>query len=601
MSVDDRPEYSADIDDSSWATLTLPRGRDFFFPTKYWLRRRVELPDGTDLTQLTLTVGTIQDVYEVHVNSQLIGASGSFDSFEKARIPRPRTFGIPAPASRKNPLQIALRVRSALFAHPVWRLADTGPYLLTYPAQAPAGEGRRQLERQWVAVSFHLVFGAIFGVIGILSLVGWLGERDRRELLWFVLVCFGRAFAAVYLVTRLVADSQPFDHRGMSWEFVFGHFDKPLFTEFVFAALGVRSWKLRLALWIGWCVAPLSLLTDGFGFSLLATGALAYLWVAGLSLAVIVPDWWRLMRLGARAEEHALHGVLFLSALSQFTSWLTLHLINLQAISTHTFGEGYDSPFFVVGPYHVEYDDLFWLIVSTTILTFLFRRLAADRRERQRLASELEAARVIQRLLLEKTVLREPDLALDAVYAPALEVGGDFYYVLDEHVVVVGDVSGKGLKAAMLVSLLIGVLREAAHRAPGAVLAALNRAIAGHIDGGFVTCCCARFDAGGVVTVANAGHLAPYLNGDEVAIETGLPLGLDGEVVYAESALSLGPDASFTLLSDGVVEAENAKGELLGFERTREISGQTAAEIADAANAWGQNDDITVVTVRRKA
>ena len=165
----------------------------------------------------------------------------------------------------------------------------------------------------------------------------------------------------------------------------------------------------------------------------------------------------------------------------------------------------------------------------------------------------------------------------------------------------VAELQGKGLKAAMLVSLLIGVLREAAHRAPGAVLAALNRAIAGHIDGGFVTCCCARFDAGGVVTVANAGHLAPYLNGDEVAIETGLPLGLDGEVVYAESALPLGPDASFTLLSDGVVEAENAKGELLGFERTREISGQTAAEIADAANAWGQNDDITVVTVRRKA
>ncbi|MCX6020863.1 MAG: SpoIIE family protein phosphatase, partial [Chloroflexi bacterium] len=92
---------------------------------------------------------------------------------------------------------------------------------------------------------------------------------------------------------------------------------------------------------------------------------------------------------------------------------------------------------------------------------------------------------------------------------PAQEVGGDFYYVLDGQVVVAGDVSGKGLKAAMVVSLLVGVLRETRERAPGALLRALNRALAGQMEGGFVTCCCVRLTGEGKVTAACAGQMGP--------------------------------------------------------------------------------------------
>jgi serine phosphatase RsbU (regulator of sigma subunit) len=163
--------------------------------------------------------------------------------------------------------------------------------------------------------------------------------------------------------------------------------------------------------------------------------------------------------------------------------------------------------------------------------------------------------------------------------------------------VLVGDVSGKGLKAAMMVSATIGMLRRENSSSPAAILAGLNDGLAGHVGGGFVTCICARFGPDGSVTIANAGHPSPYCDGREVEVAAGLPLGVLAGVSYEESVV---PGERFTFVSDGVVEAENAHRELFGFERTREISTKSAQEIADTAKAWGQNDDITVVTVRRK-
>ena len=192
------------------------------------------------------------------------------------------------------------------------------------------------------------------------------------------------------------------------------------------------------------------------------------------------------------------------------------------------------------------------------------------------------------------------DGVVEAVYLPATEVGGDFYQVLDSadgaSIVLVGDVSGKGLKAAMLVSLAVGILRNEKSNSPAEILSALNDGLAGRTGGGFVTCCCARFDADGTVTIANAGHPAPYCDGHEVEVEAGLPLGIAQGVAYSELVTR---GESFTFVSDGVVEAENAQRELFGFDRTRDISTKSAQEIAQAAKAWRQNDDITVVTVRR--
>jgi serine phosphatase RsbU (regulator of sigma subunit) len=251
----------------------------------------------------------------------------------------------------------------------------------------------------------------------------------------------------------------------------------------------------------------------------------------------------------------------------------------------------------MVGPYWVEYDDVFWLAVSGTLLVLLFRRFQSHRQERHRLANELEAARIVQRLILPGSGIP----GVEAVYLPAAEVGGDFWQCYPTgdggKLIIVGDVSGKGLKAAMVVSLVTGVLQNRHSDEPAAVLGELNRALSGKLDGGFVTCCCALLHPGGNLVIANAGHIAPYIAGDSTPVDGGLPLGIISSAEYTETSCHLG-DQQATFVSDGVVEAANTHGELFGFDRTREISTGSASEIAEAARAWGQNDDITVVTVR---
>jgi serine phosphatase RsbU (regulator of sigma subunit) len=195
-----------------------------------------------------------------------------------------------------------------------------------------------------------------------------------------------------------------------------------------------------------------------------------------------------------------------------------------------------------------------------------------------------------------------PGFAVDAAYRPASQVGGDFYRIFPAGegaiLVVVGDVSGKGLKAAMTVSGLVCAMETIETRMPGPFLVKLNHAAKSHLKSGFVTCCAALMKPNGEVRIANAGHLAPYADGCEVNVEAGLPLGIAADVEYPES---MAEGDRFTFLSDGVLEAANATHELFGFARSREVSIQPAATIAQTAQTWGQNDDITVVTVRRTA
>jgi serine phosphatase RsbU (regulator of sigma subunit) len=117
--------------------------------------------------------------------------------------------------------------------------------------------------------------------------------------------------------------------------------------------------------------------------------------------------------------------------------------------------------------------------------------------------------------------------------------------------------------------------------------------------GGFATCLCADITSGGRLTAANAGHPPPYYNGKELPLEPSLPLGITLQTEYAETALQLEAGDRLTMLSDGVVEATNpATNELFGFERTQQISGESAYRIASAAQQFGQEDDITVLTLK---
>ncbi len=167
--------------------------------------------------------------------------------------------------------------------------------------------------------------------------------------------------------------------------------------------------------------------------------------------------------------------------------------------------------------------------------------------------------------------------------------------------VIIGDVSGKGMPAAMTVSLLVGTVRTLAHytQRPGEILAAMNQRMLARSHGGFTTCLALRADADGTLTIANAGHIAPYIDGKEPPLENGLPLGISADTIYAESTFQLSPKQQLTLLTDGVIEARDKAGALFGFERSASLSTQPADAIAQAAQAFGQDDDITVLSVTR--
>jgi hypothetical protein len=228
-------------------------------------------------------------------------------------------------------------------------------------------------------------------------------------------------------------------------------------------------------------------------------------------------------------------------------------------------------------------------------------------RQQALLESELAAAREVQQVILPEQVDAVPGFKVESIYQPARQVGGDFFQVLPAGegglLVVVGDVAGKGLPAAMLVSVLVGAIRGVAQftKDPAELLASLNDRLVGRTQGGFSTALAARITADGGVTIANAGHLSPYLDGREIELYGALPLGVVKNAAYQVTHFHLPQGSRLTFYSDGVIEAQNEKGELFGFERGRAISVQPAAAIAEAATKFGQEDDITVVTIERLA
>lgn len=254
-------------------------------------------------------------------------------------------------------------------------------------------------------------------------------------------------------------------------------------------------------------------------------------------------------------------------------------------------------------PIHSDIVILLAIASNLAVCAVLILRFGRSRRDEERLAGEVQAARAVQHVLIPDELPSVPGYHIEGVYKPASEVGGDFFQVVPLDgggaLMAIGDVSGKGMPAAMTVSLLVGTFRTLAHytQSPAEILAAMNQRMLARSRGGFTTCLVLRLNPDGTLTAANAGHLPPYIGGREIEIDNGLPLGLVAEPEYLETATSLRPGDRLTLLTDGVVEARNARGELFGFERTRALSTHDADHVAAAAQRFGQEDDITVLSV----
>lgn len=222
-------------------------------------------------------------------------------------------------------------------------------------------------------------------------------------------------------------------------------------------------------------------------------------------------------------------------------------------------------------------------------------------RDRASFAAEMQAASTVQQLLLNRASRTMPGFDVQWAYLPASEVGGDLFFLQaapdSSLIALIGDVSGKGLTAAMRVAMILGALNRETSCEPDQILSALNNALIAQGELGFTTACCIRIFPAGDYILANGGHISPFVSGVEVETEPSLPLGMLPDQTYAAQRGTLRPGERIVFVSDGVPEARSATGQLLGLDRLPRLSLLTAREIADAAQNFGQEDDITVLTI----
>jgi hypothetical protein len=253
--------------------------------------------------------------------------------------------------------------------------------------------------------------------------------------------------------------------------------------------------------------------------------------------------------------------------------------------------------------------DIASLLLMAVTALLLLRRLLKSVRAQRLMALDVKQAQEVQQVILPETRTTIPGLVIESEYRPALEVGGDFFQIIPHPadgslLIVAGDVTGKGLKAGMLVALLVGAIRSTTelNGEPLFILQALNRRLLGRGEA-IATCLALRIAADGESVLANAGHMPPYVNGEPVAMEGALPLGMMDDAEFSVMRFTLAAGDRLMLVSDGIVEATDAEGQLFGFDRVQQLlqTGKSASEVAGAAQKFGQEDDISVIAVTRTA
>jgi phosphoserine phosphatase RsbU/P len=301
--------------------------------------------------------------------------------------------------------------------------------------------------------------------------------------------------------------------------------------------------------------------------------------------------------------------VAIFACLSQLSFFVPITLEQGNRFTHWTLGHTLLGPLFTLLGNGFDLNTLanFGLLVSIFYAVFAYSRRVLIRK--QTMEQELRSAQELLQVLIPEALPSLKGFALTSAYRPAAEVGGDFFQILPvadgTSVVAIGDVSGKGLRAAMAVSLIVGALRTLVETdpAPAAILAGLNRRLHNRLQGGFATCLILRLDAEGLCALANAGHPAPFLNGREVSLGGSLPLGVSEDTSWEESRLQLQIQDQLVPYTDGLLEARNERGEIFGFDRLAALLANrlSAEQALAAAQAFGQEDDITVLTLARLA
>jgi hypothetical protein len=581
-----RPE----LDDSAWAETSFPAMvfSDTGATGWHWYRASFSLPEDLRERPISLGFSALDDVYEVYVEGMPIGGLGSFTPAPHGTYPRHRSFPIPVGLLHGPVLHIAVRRWRGPWSVRLLDFGAAGTVRFPHPPQigpTDALVAREQRDLAWGAIQdlpANLTC-ILFLFAAAISVVLFSVQKRRAEYFYLALFCLARG--APHLAGDFTATSQSIDSRSWVPVLIFtATSGANVFSNLFLATLCPR---FRRILAVGAVVSAVIAVLLGVGMAV----------DAGYELPVV----YMMSVLPLAFQMVAVWGLVQDREKGSLTIGISLFLTSAIVLWTSSRVFMQKQPSLALGPFLIDYRDAAGVAFIFVVLVVLYIRYWDAQVRQAATEQNLAAARRMQEELLGTGGVDAPGYAIEAVYRPAQEVGGDFYRAVPLKdgglLVIVGDVSGKGLDAAMLVAAVLGGLANETERNPASLLEYLNQAVLGRTGGGFVTACCARFYPDGRVAIANAGHISPYLDGQELQLENGLPLGVTAQAAYSETEIQAARTVTF--LSDGVVEARNTKGQLLGFERMAALTAKAAAEIADAAQRWGQDDDITVVTVKR--
>lgn len=591
LHVGDDPRCASGFDsECKWE----PRARAMNVFGFNWLRYDFTLPEELRRSpQLAVLVQDAAVTYEVYANGHPIGGTSNTSLLSASSYAR-EVFTFPSSLAPDGRLTLVLRCLPQGARRGIYGIQiKFRPYVVAPPALMQGIMDEETLNYLRAYATHYICFAGV-GFAAFVFLLLFSVNTRLREYLWLGLSLAAVALLRVDEISHVVHTGLPLWLTSIIYA-VFNGITPLLLIEFVFSFLKRPVPKIfRLVQILGLVsLYPLfGLPIPASLFKFVSYGGPTAILLATLSQLLVLPMCFR-----SKMPEMRWIGASLLFITLENAARMAVQL-NLPAPAQDVMWHGLD-----IDVRGIAY--LLFAMVMLVAMTFRLRRIQDRNRE---IEQELAAARSVQQILIPEEIPSVPGLAVESAYLPAQQVGGDFFQVLPTAegglLLVVGDVSGKGLPAAMLVSVLVGSIRSTAEftSAPADLLAHLNQRLIGRTKGGgFSTAIAALIPPHGPVTIANAGHLAPYLDGREVELPNALPLGIVSGAKYESSQIQLRPGSRLTFYSDGVVEAQSRAGELFGFERGQQISTRPAAAIVEAARQFGQSDDITVVTIERLA
>ena len=597
----DDPAYAQPgFDDSKWTPFDPSTSLINVFQTRpqvVWYRLHVKV--APDQTGLALLEWNISSAFEIYVNGEKLIRCGQVAPYVPYTFDARRLKRIPDAAIATGSLVIALRVHISSLD---WVSGFPG----LYTRNLTLGQENALSDHIWLSVIGENAlgwFGNIAGLgLGLIALALFATQRRQREYLWIFLMFFSGALLLPLASYRL------FHNLPAWWEYV----NLPLqmagaiFQTLMYFAL----LRLRFARWIQIILAAVivGMLSSAIGTAHGIGSTLATLLMIAPQAALfagVIPG---LLIVHMRRGNREAGILLFPAIIGSLTIYLYISFfLAIQIPAWSVPAERLENLIFnpTVGPFTLFVGSLSNCLFVLSLAVIIVLRSTRMSRQQAFIESEMAAAREVQQIILPEPIERVPGFSIESAYAPAQEVGGDFFQIIPAPegslLLVIGDVAGKGLPAAMLVSVLVGAVRSAAEytQEPAELLANLNQRLVGRVSGGFATALAARIFPDGTIVLANAGHLPPYLDGQEVRVSGALPLGAKTGTHYETMRAQLPRGSRLTFYSDGVVEATNPKGELLGFDRSQLLSMEPVSKIVEEAQKFGQHDDITVIAITR--